>query len=56
MNLAGLPGISIPAGFSEAGLPIGLQLIGQPYQEADLLAIANTYDSTHDWNSRLPEL
>ncbi|MBT5901526.1 MAG: Asp-tRNA(Asn)/Glu-tRNA(Gln) amidotransferase subunit GatA [Opitutaceae bacterium] len=56
VNLAGLPGISIPAGFSEAGLPIGLQLIGQPYQEADLLAIANTYDSTHDWNSRLPEL
>lgn len=56
VNLAGLPGISVPAGFTEAGLPIGLQLIGQPYQEADLLAIANTYDSTHDWNTRLPEL
>lgn len=56
VNLAGLPGISLPAGFTEAGLPIGLQLIGQPYQEADLLAIANTYDSAHDWNERLPNL
>ncbi|MDB4473452.1 Asp-tRNA(Asn)/Glu-tRNA(Gln) amidotransferase subunit GatA [Opitutaceae bacterium] len=56
VNLAGLPGISIPAGFSEAGLPIGLQLIGQPYQEADLLAIAHAYDSTHDWNQRSPNL
>ncbi|MDA8528310.1 Asp-tRNA(Asn)/Glu-tRNA(Gln) amidotransferase subunit GatA [Opitutaceae bacterium] len=56
VNLAGLPGISIPAGFSEGGLPIGLQLIGQPYQEADLLAIAHAYDSAHDWNQRLPNL
>ena len=56
VNLAGLPGISIPAGFSEGGLPIGLQLIGQPYQESDLLAIAHAYDSTHDWNQRLPNL
>jgi len=56
VNLAGLPGISIPAGFSEAGLPIGLQLIGQPYAEADLLAIAHTYDSHHDWRSRRPVL
>ena len=56
VNLAGLPGISIPAGFSEGGLPIGLQLIGQPYQEADLLAIAHAYESAHDWNQRLPNL
>jgi aspartyl-tRNA(Asn)/glutamyl-tRNA(Gln) amidotransferase subunit A len=56
VNLAGLPGISVPAGFSEAGLPIGLQLIGQPYAEADLLAIAHAYDSAHDWHQRLPEL
>ena len=56
VNLAGLPGISIPAGFSEAGLPIGLQLIGQPYQEADLLAIAHAYDSTHDWAIHRPVL
>ena len=37
VNLAGLPGISVPAGFDESGLPLGLQLIGQPWAEADLL-------------------
>ncbi|MCF3651805.1 Asp-tRNA(Asn)/Glu-tRNA(Gln) amidotransferase subunit GatA [Synoicihabitans lomoniglobus] len=56
VNLAGLPGISIPAGFTSAGLPIGLQLIGQPYAEADLLAIAHAYDTAHDWHSQRPEL
>ncbi len=56
VNLAGLPGISVPAGFSSAGLPIGLQLIGQPYQEADLLAIAHAYDSAHDWSAQRPSL
>ena len=56
VNLAGLPGISVPAGFTDEGLPIGMQLIGQPYQESDLLAIAHTYDSAHDWSGRLPEL
>jgi aspartyl-tRNA(Asn)/glutamyl-tRNA(Gln) amidotransferase subunit A len=39
-NLAGLPGISVPCGFSKAGLPIGLQLIGRPFEEATLLRIA----------------
>jgi aspartyl-tRNA(Asn)/glutamyl-tRNA(Gln) amidotransferase subunit A len=39
-NLAGLPGISVPCGFSKGGLPIGLQLIGRPFEEATLLRIA----------------
>ena len=56
VNLAGLPGISVPAGFTSAGLPVGLQLIGQPYAEADLLAIAHAYDSAHDWRTRQPDL
>lgn len=56
VNLAGLPGISIPAGFSSNGLPIGLQLIGQPFREADLLAVAHAYDSTHNWSKRRPSL
>ncbi|MDD3180073.1 MAG: Asp-tRNA(Asn)/Glu-tRNA(Gln) amidotransferase subunit GatA [Opitutaceae bacterium] len=56
VNLAGLPGISIPCGFTGNGLPIGLQLIGQPYLEADLLAIARAYEQAHDWHTRHPKL
>jgi aspartyl-tRNA(Asn)/glutamyl-tRNA(Gln) amidotransferase subunit A len=56
VNLAGLPGISVPCGFTSAGLPIGLQLIGQPFQEANLLAIAHSYESAHEWSRRTPKL
>jgi aspartyl-tRNA(Asn)/glutamyl-tRNA(Gln) amidotransferase subunit A len=56
VNLAGLPGVSVPCGFSTGGLPIGLQLIGRPYQEADLLAVARTYEQAHDYHLRQPTL
>jgi aspartyl-tRNA(Asn)/glutamyl-tRNA(Gln) amidotransferase subunit A len=56
VNLAGLPGISIPCGFSKSGLPIGLQLIGQPFKETELLSIAHAYDREHDWATRHPNL
>jgi aspartyl-tRNA(Asn)/glutamyl-tRNA(Gln) amidotransferase subunit A len=56
VNLAGLPGVSVPCGFTQSGLPIGLQLIGQPFQEANLLAIANAYEQGHDWSKRVPSL
>ncbi|HVT71890.1 MAG TPA: Asp-tRNA(Asn)/Glu-tRNA(Gln) amidotransferase subunit GatA [Lacunisphaera sp.] len=56
VNLAGLPGISVPCGFTAAGLPIGLQVIGRPFGEADLLAIAAAYEQAHDWHRRHPEL
>ncbi len=56
VNLAGLPGISIPCGFTGAGLPVGLQLIGRPFQEADLLAVAHAYESAHDWHAKHPVL
>lgn len=56
VNLAGLPGISVPCGFTKSGLPIGMQLIGQPFQEADLLAIANAYERAHEWSSKHPIL
>jgi len=56
VNLAGLPGISIPCGFTTGGLPIGLQLIGRPFDEAGLLAVARSYEAAHDWSQRHPAL
>ena len=55
-NLAGLPGISLPCGFSAGGLPIGLQILGQPFKEAELLAIAQSYERGTDWHNRHPKL
>ena len=56
VNLAGLPGVSIPCGFTRGGLPIGLQVIGQPFKEAELLAVAGAYQERNDWRSRHPAL
>ena len=56
VNLAGLPGVSIPCGFTTGGLPIGLQLIGRPFDEARLLAVARAYEAAHDWHLRNPDL
>ncbi len=54
VNLAGLPGISIPAGFAH-NLPIGLQLIGNYFTEAKLLNAAHQYQKATDWHTRRPE-
>jgi len=53
-NLTGHPAISIPCGFTESGLPIGLQLIGPDWSEARLLAIALAYEDSTDWDMRRP--
>ncbi|MEO7414390.1 MAG: Asp-tRNA(Asn)/Glu-tRNA(Gln) amidotransferase subunit GatA [Opitutaceae bacterium] len=56
VNLAGLPAMSVPCGFTQAGLPIGLQLIGQPFKESELLAIAHAYEQGHEWSTKHPIL
>ncbi|HRP03388.1 MAG TPA: Asp-tRNA(Asn)/Glu-tRNA(Gln) amidotransferase subunit GatA [Opitutaceae bacterium] len=56
VNLAGLPAVSIPCGFTRVGLPMGLQLIGQPFREAELLAIGRAYEREHPWAERHPSL
>ena len=54
VNLAGLPGMSIPAGFDASGRPIGLQLIGQYFDEARLLQAAHQYQQITDWHAQVP--
>jgi aspartyl-tRNA(Asn)/glutamyl-tRNA(Gln) amidotransferase subunit A len=53
-SLAGLPGMSVPAGFGEAGLPVGLQLIGNYFEEAALLRAAHAFQCATDWHLRAP--
>jgi len=53
VNLAGLPGMSIPAGFAD-GLPVGLQLIGNYFDEARLLNVAHRYQQVTDWHRQAP--
>ena len=53
-NLAGIPGLSMPCGFTKTGLPIGLQLLGAPFEEEKLLRIARMYESATDWHTRRP--
>src|SRR5262245_29924254 len=56
VNLAGLPGVSVPAGFTAGGLPIGLQLIGRAFDEATLLRTAHAYERATEWHTRRPAL
>jgi aspartyl-tRNA(Asn)/glutamyl-tRNA(Gln) amidotransferase subunit A len=53
-NLTGLPAISIPCGFTKAGLPIGLQLAAGPWREGLLLRVARAYEHATPWHERLP--
>jgi aspartyl-tRNA(Asn)/glutamyl-tRNA(Gln) amidotransferase subunit A len=52
VNLAGLPGISVPAGLSENGLPLGLQLIGKAFDEATLLRAAHAVETAADFKAK----
>ena len=54
VNLAGIPGISVPCGFDEAGLPIGLQILGPAFSEARLLRIARMHEARTQWHTRRP--
>ncbi len=54
-NLAGLPAISVPCGFTRERLPVGLQLTGRAFDESTLLATAHAYEQLHDWWQQTPE-
>jgi aspartyl-tRNA(Asn)/glutamyl-tRNA(Gln) amidotransferase subunit A len=53
-NLAGLPALSVPCGFGDSGLPIGLQLIGNYFAESRMLNVAHLFQSGTDWHLRAP--
>jgi aspartyl-tRNA(Asn)/glutamyl-tRNA(Gln) amidotransferase subunit A len=55
-NLAGICAISVPCGFTEAGLPVGLQILGAPFAEEKLLRVARMYERETDWHTKRPVL
>lgn len=54
VNLAGLPALSLPCGFDSKNLPIGLQLIGKPWDEAGILQVAHAYEQSTEWHKKTP--
>ena len=56
INLIGAPAMSVPCGFTESGLPFGLQLIGRWWREEDVLRAAYAYEQATDWHKRAPPL
>ncbi len=55
VNIAGLPGISVPCGLNSEGMPIGFQLIGKPFDEATILNAAYTYEQNTDFKTNKPQ-
>ncbi len=55
-NFLGACGLSLPAGFSDNGLPLGVQLLGKPFDDATLLRIGRAFQSATDWHRRTPDL
>jgi Asp-tRNA(Asn)/Glu-tRNA(Gln) amidotransferase A subunit family amidase len=53
-NLAGLPALALPCGFSATGLPLSLQLAGRPFDEATVLRVGHAYEQATDWHRRRP--
>jgi aspartyl-tRNA(Asn)/glutamyl-tRNA(Gln) amidotransferase subunit A len=56
VNLAGVPAISVPCGFTATGLPVGLQIIGRHFDEGTVLRTAHAYERSTDWHLRRPPL
>ncbi len=56
VNLVGIPAVSLPCGFSAAGLPIGMQLLGRNFAEEGLVNLAQAYQMHTDWHAKRPVL
>jgi aspartyl-tRNA(Asn)/glutamyl-tRNA(Gln) amidotransferase subunit A len=55
-NVTGSPAVSVPVGFSKAGLPLGMQIVGKPFSEALVYRVADAYEQATKWVDRHPEL
>jgi aspartyl-tRNA(Asn)/glutamyl-tRNA(Gln) amidotransferase subunit A len=55
INLAGVPAISLPCGFDQDGMPIGMQIIGRHFDEATILRLAHHYEQTTEWHNKKPK-
>jgi aspartyl-tRNA(Asn)/glutamyl-tRNA(Gln) amidotransferase subunit A len=55
-NLAGIPGLSLPCGFTKSGLPIGMQILGKPFGEEDIYRLAYAYEQATEWHKVKPKL
>lgn len=53
-NTVGLPALSLPCGFTATGLPVALQIVGRPFDEATVLRVAHTYEQATEWHRRRP--
>ena len=55
-NICGVPVVSVPCGFTGAGMPIGMQLAGRPFEEAAVLRAAHAYEQATAWHRRRPPI
>ena len=55
-NLTGLPALTVPCGFSKAGLPIGVQIVGRPFEEAAILRAGDAFQRATEWHRRSPSV
>ncbi|MFA6350571.1 MAG: amidase family protein, partial [Candidatus Omnitrophota bacterium] len=55
-NLAGIPALSLPCGFTKGNLPVGLQLLGKPFDEELILRVAYAYEQSEQWHKIKPKL
>ena len=55
-NVTGLPAMAVPCGFTQAGLPVGFQVIGRPFDEMTVIRIGDAYQRMTDWHTRAPAL
>ena len=55
-NGLGLPVLALPCGFAASGLPLGMQIVGRPFDEAAVLRVGHAYERATDWHRRHPDL